>query len=98
MKKPLISTAVGISLLGCLLLGTCAYYAFVFGNGNFNQVTYITKVDPTTKTVERDWVELPTTERGGSNFINMWLIGAMLLIAGPAIVALDYALRDNRNF
>ena len=98
MKKPLITLATGISLLGCLLLGTCGYYACVFGNGNFNQVTYITKIDPVTKTVDRDWADLPTAERNGSSLINMWWIGAMLLIAGPAIVALEHAFRDSHHF
>jgi hypothetical protein len=28
----------------------------------------------------------------------MWMIGAMLLIVGPATIALEHALRDNHHF
>jgi hypothetical protein len=98
MKKPLFIFAACGFLFGCIILVSCTYYLRAFGNGNFNEVIYITEIDPITKTVSRSWTDRPTTERSSSTFINMWAVGAMFLIAGPAVLALEYALRDNRHF
>jgi len=98
MKKPLVIFAIIGSLLGCLILVTCVYFEWVFGNGNFNEVIYITKSDPLTKTVDRSWAETPTTERTAFAFMNMWAVGTMFLVSGPAILALDSSLRDNHHF
>jgi hypothetical protein len=103
MNKPFVSITLCISLFGCLVLGTCIYYTWRFGGGdaeigNFNRYVYTTRVDPMNKSIDRSWAERPTTERPLSTFVNMWAVGAMFIVAGPTITALEYALRDNRHF
>jgi hypothetical protein len=98
MKKPLVIFALLGALVGCAILGTCVYHEWAFGNGNFNQVVYITKVDPVTKTVDRNWAEVPTAERAGVTFVNMWAVGAMFLLPGPVILAMDHSFRGNKHF
>ena len=103
MKAQLIVFAITVSLFGCLVLSVCTYYTWKFGQGdtevgNFNRFVYITKIDPVTKSVDRSWADAPTAERTWFTFVNMWFVGTMFLIAGPGIVALEYAFRDNRHF
>jgi len=95
--------AVCLSLFGCSILAACVYHTLAFGNGdtetgNFNRYVYITKVDPVTKAIDRSWFEVATTERTSFGFVNMWVVGAIFLVGGPAVWALEYAFRDNRHF
>ena len=103
MKPLIVIFAIGMSLFGCLILATCGYHTWKFGGGdmeigNFNRYAYFTQVDPMTKAVDRSWADMPTGERIPFHAVNMWVVGAIFLVGGPALLSLNHVLRDNRHF
>jgi hypothetical protein len=99
MHKGILVIAAGTSLFGLLILGTCMYHCFAYGNGdpeigNFHRYEYAKHRDPITHEVSRDWVDPPTGEGSQIAFVDMWAVGLFFLALGPGILALEHSSRD----
>ena len=95
MNKPVAFICACIAGIGLVILARSTFLAVIYGSmeaGNFNRCWYLTKRDPQTGKLMREWDTLAeSTEDPLTRRLDMWFVGIAFVVVGTGIYVAERA-------